>query len=119
MGGTIGRCLADIDNYKDASHFLVDLSKQTVVTGSMNYIVLQVPIVKYFFVAGGLSYTFYHTFSNEATSGSKKMKQLGSAGVTAVGSVGTAIAGMTIGQILIPVPFLGAFVGGVVGGFLG
>lgn len=44
---------------------------------------------------------------------------MGKTTITAVGSVGSAVAGMMLGQTLIPIPFLGAFVGGVIGGFLG
>lgn len=36
-----------------------------------------------------------------------------------MGAVGSSVAGMMIGQSLIPIPFLGAFIGGVIGGFLG
>lgn len=97
----------------------MDLSKNTVISGSMSYILLSVPILSYFMIAGGLTYTFYHTFNNEATSTLKKFKQLGKTSMTAVGSVGSALAGMMLGQTLIPIPFLGAFVGGVLGGFLG
>lgn len=39
--------------------------------------------------------------------------------MTAVGSVGSTVAGMMLGQTLIPIPFLGIFVGGIIGGFLG
>lgn len=77
------------------------------------------PILSYFVIAGGLTYTFYHTFHNKATSRLKKAKQVGKTTITAVGSVGSAVAGMMLGQTLIPIPFLGAFVGGVIGGFLG
>ena len=85
----------------------------------MTYIFRQVPIFTYFAIAGGLTYTFYHTFRNRATSNLKKAKQMGKVTVTAVGSVGSAVAGMMLGQTLMPVPFLGAFVGGLIGGFLG
>jgi len=97
----------------------MDLSKSTVISGSVSYILVSVPILSYFMIAGGLTYTFYHTFNNQATSTLKKFKQLGKTSVTAMGSVGSAVAGMMLGQSLIPVPFLGAFVGGVIGGFLG
>ena len=36
-----------------------------------------------------------------------------------MGSIGSAFTGMAIGQMLIPVPFVGSFVGGVIGGYLG
>lgn len=39
--------------------------------------------------------------------------------MTAVGSVGSTIAGIMLGQVVIPVPFVGAFIGGVLGGFVG
>lgn len=37
----------------------------------------------------------------------------------ATGFVGTTMTGVALGSILIPVPFLGAFIGGVFGGYLG
>lgn len=39
--------------------------------------------------------------------------------MTAFGSVGSTLGGIFVGQALIPVPFLGAFIGGVFGGFFG
>jgi|JI10StandDraft_1071094.scaffolds.fasta_scaffold25825_2 hypothetical protein len=119
LGGSIGKCLADINKYKDANHFLKDLSKNTIIGGSITYILTKVPILSYFMIAGGFTYTFYHTWNNKTTSNRKKVRQVGKVTVTAVGSVGSAVAGSMLGQALIPVPFLGAFVGGVIGGFLG
>lgn len=77
----------------------------------MSYILSQVPILSYFVIAGGLTYTFYHTVNNKATSKTKKFKQFSKTTVTSAGSVGSAVAGMMLGQTLIPIPFLGAFVG--------
>jgi phage tail tape-measure protein len=39
--------------------------------------------------------------------------------VGAVGSIGSIVGGIFLGQALIPVPVLGAFVGGLIGGFCG
>lgn len=39
--------------------------------------------------------------------------------MTVVASVGSTLAGIFLGQLIIPVPFLGAFVGGVAGGYFG
>jgi hypothetical protein len=119
LGGNLGKCLANINKYKDANHFLKDLSKYTIIGGSISYILSKVPILSYLIIAGGFSYTFYHTWSNRTTSNMKKAKQIGKDTVSAVGSVGSSVAGMMIGQSLIPIPFLGVFVGGVIGGFLG
>lgn len=47
------------------------------------------------------------------------MHQVGGATVTAIGSIGSIVGGIFLGQVIIPVPILGAFVGGVVGGFCG
>lgn len=47
------------------------------------------------------------------------MKYLGKASIVAVGSVGSTVTGMMIGEVVIPVPILGAFVGGVIGGYVG
>lgn len=39
--------------------------------------------------------------------------------MTALGTIGSTMSGIFIGQIAIPVPILGAFVGGVCGGYFG
>lgn len=57
--------------------------------------------------------------SNEALSSFKKADIIGKATVTAVGSVSCTIGGIFLGQALIPVPFVGALVGGIFGGFFG
>lgn len=49
----------------------------------------------------------------------KKIKDFGSLAIVASTSLGTSIAGGIIGQILIPVPVLGALIGTTIGGFLG
>lgn len=49
----------------------------------------------------------------------KKANQIYKTSIGAVGAVGSTVACMMLGQTFIPIPFLGAFVGGVIGGFLG
>ena len=34
-------------------------------------------------------------------------------------TIGTGIGGIVIGQMLIPIPVIGAFIGGIVGSFIG
>ena len=97
----------------------MDISTKTAFCGSLGLLMMEIPIMKYFFVAGGLSYTLYQTLSNEAVDAATKMKQLGHVSVSALGSIGASVAGMARGQLLIPVPFLGAFIGGVIGGYVG
>lgn len=38
LGSNVGKCLANINQYKSANQFLMDLSKSTVIGGSMGYI---------------------------------------------------------------------------------
>jgi hypothetical protein len=38
LGGNVGKCLANINKYKSANHFLMDLSKNTIIGGSLGYI---------------------------------------------------------------------------------
>lgn len=56
---------------------------------------------------------------NKMNSTDKKIKDFGSLAIVASTSLGTSIAGGIIGQILIPVPVLGALIGTAIGGFLG
>lgn len=78
-----------------------------------------IPILSYFIIAGGFTYSFYMACSNEATSSFKKFDQMKNFTISVLGSVGTTLGGIMLGQAIIPVPFFGAFVGGVVGGFFG
>lgn len=119
VGGNVGKCLAGINNYKNANQFLKDLTKKTMVSGSAMYLMMEIPILGYFFLAGGFTYSFYQAFSNEATNNPKKFKKFTQDTATVFGTASTSIAGMLLGQALIPIPFFGAFLGGVVGGFLG
>lgn len=49
----------------------------------------------------------------------KKANIIGKATVSAVGSVGCSLGGILLGQAMIPVPFFGALVGGIFGGYFG
>jgi hypothetical protein len=70
-------------------------------------------------VTGGLSYIVYVSYNDEIASSLKKMKDVGKTSVIVVGAVGTTVTGMIVGEILIPIPVVGALVGGVIGGYLG
>jgi len=56
---------------------------------------------------------------NKMNSTDKKIKDFGSLAIVASTSIGTSIAGGIIGQLLNPVPVLGALIGTAIGGFLG
>lgn len=119
IGGSLGKCLADINKYHDANQFFMDLSKTAAICSTISYAMAEIPILSYFIIAGGFTYSFYIACSNEATSSFKKFNQISSATMSAVGSVGSTLGGIMLGQVIIPVPFVGAFIGGVLGGFLG
>lgn len=119
LGGTMGRCLAEIDKYKNVGHFMADLSRRTVLAGSMSYMINAVPILGYLFISGGFTYSFYYIFSNKYANKAKKFRDLGNITVGTASSFGSGVLGAIVGQSLIPIPGVGAFVGGFVGGFLG
>jgi hypothetical protein len=98
---------------------MISLSKRTVIGGSFNYLLMQVPLLGYVFVTGGFTYTFYYIFSNKYANTDKKMREIRNITIGSATSVSSGIIGAMIGQTLIPVPMLGAFIGGLVGGFLG
>lgn len=118
-GGTLGKCLTDINNYKDASQFLKDISQRAILTHSFNTIFQRIPIIGYLLIAGSLTYSFYSVMKNRMNSTNKKIKDFGNLAIIASTSLGTSIAGGIIGQLLIPVPVLGALIGTAIGGFLG
>lgn len=97
FGGSLGKCLVDIDQYESANDFFADLSRTAMVGGSITILLEEIPILHYFIIAGGLSYTVYKTYQDEITSSLRKMKQIGKASFLAAGSVTAIIAGMMIG----------------------
>jgi hypothetical protein len=119
IGGSLGKCLADINNYNSASDFMMDLSKGAAISGTFNYLIYNVPLVGYIFVTGGYTYSFYSIFSNKYSTFDKKFQEMGNMTIDTASSVGSGILGAFIGQSLIPIPVVGAFIGGVVGGFVG
>lgn len=98
---------------------MTDLSRRTLIAGSMSYMINAVPILGYLFISGGFTYSFYYIFSNKYSNSSKKFRELGNMTLTTASSVGSGLLGAVIGQTMIPIPGVGAFVGGLVGGFLG
>lgn len=119
IGGSLGKCIADINNYDSASDFMMDLTKGAAISGTFNYLIYNVPLVGYLFVTGGYTYTFYSIFTNKYSTFGKKFQEIGNMTIDTASSVGSGIIGAFVGQSLIPVPVLGAFIGGVVGGFVG
>eukprot|EP00919_Chromeraceae_sp_WS-2016_P070049 GHVR01166085.1.p1 GENE.GHVR01166085.1~~GHVR01166085.1.p1 ORF type:complete len:127 (+),score=8.53 GHVR01166085.1:874-1254(+) len=119
VGGSLGKCLANIRKYKNVTDFMFDLTKNTAVGGTFNYLVSNVPIIGYLLVTGGYSISFYSIFSNQMSNRTKKIQEIGNITIDTASSIGSGILGAVIGQSLIPIPILGAFVGGVVGSFVG
>ncbi len=74
ISGGLGKCLVDIDQYEDVNEFFADLSKKAMIGGSITILLEEIPILNYFIIAGGLSYTVYRTYNDEITSSLKKMK---------------------------------------------
>lgn len=74
VGGSMGKCLAEIDTYDNVGDFAISLSKRTVIGSSFNYLLMQVPLLGYLFVTGGFTYTFYYIFSNKYANINKKMR---------------------------------------------
>ncbi len=77
------------------------------------------PLLGYIFIAGSLSYSFYSILKNKMNSSGQKLRDLSQLAIIASTSVGTSIAGGIIGQMLIPIPVVGALIGTAIGGFLG
>lgn len=98
---------------------MISLSKRTLIGGSFNYLLMQVPLLGYVFVTGGFTYTFYYIFTNQYANSNKKMRELRNITINTATGAGSGLIGATIGQTLIPVPMLGAFIGGLIGGFIG
>lgn len=64
MGGSLGKCLVDIDKYEDVNDFFADLSKTAMIGGSITILLEEIPVLNYFIIAGGLSYTVYKGYND-------------------------------------------------------
>lgn len=64
IGGGLGKCLVDIDKYESANAFFIDFSKNAVIGSSIGVMLEEIPILNYFIVAGGLSYTVYVNYKD-------------------------------------------------------
>lgn len=79
----------------------------------------QIPIVGYMIFAGTFSASFYRIFSNRFSTEKKKLQELGGFMLSTSTTVGSSLLGAITGQMLIPIPVVGALIGSVVGGLIG
>lgn len=79
----------------------------------------QIPIVGYMIFAGTFSASFYKIFSNRFSTEKKKLQEFGGFMLGTTTTVGTSILGAITGQMLIPIPVVGALIGSVIGGLIG
>ena len=119
FGGALGKCLASIKSYESVGDFMFDLSKRSIVNGTFNYIATNIPLIGIMFATGGYTYTLYSILSNKIVNKKKKIQQVGFITVDMLSSLGTGFIGAVVGQSVIPIPVVGAFIGGMVGGFIG
>ena len=118
VGGSLGKCLSDFRNYDSVESFVKDFSKKTAMSGSISYIILKMPVVGKLLIVGGFSFSLYKIITNDFKSRSHKLKDTGKIAIKTTTNLGGGVMGAVIGQALIPIPYLGLFVGGMVGGFL-
>jgi hypothetical protein len=69
--------------------------------------------------AGTFSANFYKIFSNKFSTDKKKFKEFGGFMLNTTTTVGTSILGAITGQMLIPIPIVGALIGSIIGGYIG
>lgn len=119
FNGIIGRCLYLMKRYGGVSAFFRDLSKRAILTRSMEEVMYQIPIVGYMIFAGTFSASFYRIFSNRFSTEKKKLQEFGGFMLNTTTTVGSSILGAITGQMLIPIPVVGALIGSVLGGLIG
>ena len=66
---------------------------------------------------GGFVGAFSAALSNEATSTTKKVKEISYTSVATASTLSSTLGGAFIGQMAIPIPVIGAILGGVSGGY--
>jgi len=119
LDGVVGRCLFLMKNYAQPSDFFKDFSKRAILSKSIDQIMLALPIVGFFLAAGTFAKEFYRIFSNHFSTDSKKFAEVTGFLIKTGATVGSSLLGGLVGQILIPIPVVGALLGTVIGGMLG
>ncbi|KAM3141995.1 hypothetical protein pb186bvf_005868 [Paramecium bursaria] len=84
----------------------------TAETTAFAALSVQLPFIGFLIGQTFLFYSLHKLFSNKVVSTKNKLKTMGHMGVKTSMGIGSAVAG----QILIPIPVLGALLGSVVGG---
>ena len=69
-------------------------------------------------IVGGFSYSLYHILTCDYKNNKHRLEDFGKITIKTSASIGGGLIGATVGQMLIPIPVVGMFVGGVIGGFL-
>lgn len=105
--------------YAQASDFFKDFSKRTILSKSINQLMLALPIIGFLLAAGTFVKGFYDVFSNHFSTNSRKLAEITGFLIKTGATVGTSILGAVVGQTLIPIPVVGALLGTVLGGMLG
>lgn len=80
--------------------------------------VLKMPVLGKLLIVGGFSYTLYNILTNDYKNNQQKLSDIGKITIKTSASLGGGLIGAAIGQALIPIPLVGMFVGGAIGGFL-
>jgi len=106
-------------NYSGVSAFFSDLSRRAILMKSAEELIHQLPIYGYIILAGTFSINFYQILTNKLSTNEGKLKDMLGIMIEATTTVGSSLVGAMTGQILIPIPILGAFIGGVIGGLIG
>ena len=119
IGSALGKTLANIKDYDNAGDFAFDLSKKAAITGTIKLIATKFPILAIMMITGGYSLTFYQLYNNDVIDNELKLKQIGLMTLDMGTKVGASLLGAVVGQTLIPIPIVGAFIGSVFGGFVG
>jgi uncharacterized membrane protein len=89
------------------------------ISGSMTAILSTIPMLGKLILLGGLSYQAADVLKNADIETKKKIEKIIGISFTMGVTVSTSLAGAVAGQVLIPIPILGAFVGATFGGIIG
>lgn len=84
----------------------------TLESSAYGVIAMQMPVIGMLIAQTYLFLNLHSVMSNDVLTTKNKLKKIGHFSVQASLGIGSAVAG----QILIPIPFLGAFIGGTLGG---
>ena len=98
---------------------MIDFGFNATLNGSISLLVDKIPFIGSLFLLGGLGWSSLKLYKNRIANNNSKFLKAGQIAISTGTAISGSIGGAILGEFLIPIPILGALVGGFVGSLFG